>query len=1033
MKKLIILLAVLLSTGIAFSQTNENKSSGMTKILIPNSQIHNTNLHNTDFSVPPLLKSGGVYDTIGWNFFNVFFNSNDFYGFYGMGDHIDISGTPYGCINRIYQDYYFNELNNMGFYHIKKLLINFPYKHKIGATATKSKQKVYLYSINPDSSQTVIDSTSFTIDDVDTSNLFTAIPFPNNATAGFSTSCIGISIKLVDSAGTFKANHDTTMMTVAIMDAAPHVSSYWATDSSNYLFFYDYHQMLKMFVVAEMTPSPSLVSINPTSANAGQTLNVTITGTNTHFLQATWSTVDFGFNPGSGVVNFQNILNDTTINANITVPSATLAGDYDVYVDNSVDGNLSLNNGFHVYLNSCPTAPPSVTGASRCGAGSVSLHASGGNMYIWYNATSGGNIVNVGSTFNTPSLSTTTTYYVSNFDSCESARVPVTATIINLSIDAGNNQTINCGNAVTLNTNTTYNGTNSLVYAWSPTTGLSSGSISNPSAHPVQTTNYMVMVSDGVCSSYDNVTVNVAPASFGLAFTVNQQLLYAPPFAFQFTNTTPNMSYYNFTWYFGDGTVLQSNNAVVFHQYAQNGLYDVTLVATNITTGCTETLFKDDWIFCAGGTNCTHSSNISPTGPISGCVGGTVNLTCNTVSGATYQWNYNGVAISGNNTNSYFVNASGNYSVTIIVNGCPVTSNVVTVTLNNPPAVPTITAVGSLTYCGGGSVTLNAPAGAYSYLWSNGAISQSITVTTPGNYTVQVSDVNGCAAQSLPYLVGASPLANPDICLVSVDGVTGHNMIIWNEPATNAIDHFNIYGEGNQANVFNLLGSVNYSSLSIFTDNTANPMQQAYRYKISAVDTCGAETALSNYHKSIHLTINQGMGNTFNLIWSYYEGFTFSSYNIYRGTSPTNMTLLTTIASTLNSYTDLTPPVGNVYYQIEAVNPNPCTPSKTSYYSTRSNIATNDQGIITGINPTIYNNSFEIYPNPAKETITIEFNVYPNDNSFVEIFSIDSKLIQRFPILRKTTEINISSLHSGVYIIKISGNDGIGIKKLIVE
>ena len=35
------------------------------------------------------------------------------------------------------------------------------------------------------------------------------------------------------------------------------------------------------------------------------------------------------------------------------------------------------------------------------------------------------------------------------------------------------------------------------------------------------------------------------------------------------------------------------------------------------------------------------------------------------------------------------------------------------------------------------------------------------------------------------------------------------------------------------------------------------------------------------------------------------------------------MTLLKTIASTLNSYTDLNPPAGYVYYQIEAVNPNP--------------------------------------------------------------------------------------------------------------
>ena len=778
--------------------------------------------------------------------------------------------------------------------------------------------------------------------------------------------------------------------------------------------------------------SPSLISINPSSANAGATLNVTITGANTHFMQATWTTVDFGFNPGSGVVNTYNVIDDYTIDANITIPSATATGYYDVSVDNAFDGNLSINNGFHVFVNTCPAPSPVTAGATRCGTGSVMLSASGGSNYLWYNTQFGGSIINTGNFFNTPSLNTTKTYYVSNFDTCESSRVPVTATIINLNINAGNDQSVNCGSSVLLNTATTYNGTHTLVYAWSPTTGLSSASIAQPFASPVQTTTYTLMVSDGICSSFDNVAVNVNPTVTGVDFSVNQQLISAPPFAVQFNNLTPSLGNYNFTWHFGDGVTLQSNNAVELHQFAQNGLYDITLVATNTATGCAETMFKNDWISCAGGNNCTHTANITPTGTISGCVGTPVIFTCNIVPNATYQWNYNGAAVSGYNANSYTANASGNYSVTIIVNNCPVTSNLVTVTLNNPPAVPTITSTGSLTYCIGGSVILSATAGASSYLWSNGATIQNPTVTVSGNYTVDVSDVNGCITQSLPYLVGASPLSNPDICLVSVDN-TGHNLIIWNEPVTTAIDYYNIYGEGTQANVFNLLGSVNYDSLSFFVDTTANPLQQTYRYKISAVDTCGAETAQSSCHQTIHLTINQGIGNTYNLIWSYYEGFTFSSYNIYRGASPSNMTLLTTITNTLNSYTDLTPPAGNVYYQIEALNPNSCSPSKAAYNYSKSNIVTNVPGIINGIDMANVDYNFEIYPNPANETITIDFNAFQNDNSFIEIYSIDGKLLKSVLIKQKKTEVNISSLSSGIYFVKVYSNTSIGIKKLIVE
>jgi len=104
--------------------------------------------------------------------------------------------------------------------------------------------------------------------------------------------------------------------------------------------------LFPMFVLPQ-----NLVSINPSNSNAGQTLNVTIIGNATHFSQGSGTTIDFGFNQGSStVVNSINILSNTSILANITIPSSTNTGDYDVYAYNFIDGNLSLNNGFHVNL-----------------------------------------------------------------------------------------------------------------------------------------------------------------------------------------------------------------------------------------------------------------------------------------------------------------------------------------------------------------------------------------------------------------------------------------------------------------------------------------------------------------------------------------------------------------------------------------------------------------------------------------------------------------------------------------------------------
>jgi hypothetical protein len=82
-------------------------------------------------------------------------------------------------------------------------------------------------------------------------------------------------------------------------------------------------------------------------------------------------------------------------------------------------------------VNPIPT-DPTVTPNSRCGTGTVVLSAAGctGGTLNWFNAATGGSSLGTGTTFTTPSLTTTTTYYVScTINGCTSGRTPVTATI----------------------------------------------------------------------------------------------------------------------------------------------------------------------------------------------------------------------------------------------------------------------------------------------------------------------------------------------------------------------------------------------------------------------------------------------------------------------------------------------------------------------------------------------------------------------------------------------------------------------------
>jgi hypothetical protein len=571
-----------------------------------------------------------------------------------------------------------------------------------------------------------------------------------------------------------------------------------------------------------------------------------------------------------------------------------------------------------------------------------------------------------------------------------------------------------CDSTITLNLTVTPPINNTI------TTSICPGSsyILNGQSYSNAGTYYQYFQNSSGCDSVITLNIILLNNNFNTSFTSNQQLFTSPPFAVQFSNTTPNLSNYTFTWFWGDGTSTTSNNTTVFHEYLNNGLYTVTLEAVNNSTGCIDETTLTDYIFTTGGASCTHAATINQTGPINGCSGQPIILSCNFDPSFTYQWRRNGIYIQGNNNDTLLVNQSGSYTVIISVNGCPVSSAPITVNISSI-SPPTITASGTIQPCLGGSVTLTASSGFTNYLWSNGSTSPSITVTSSGNYSVQGTGSNGCIASSVPYTVNASFLPTQNICVVGVDSLTNNIRVVWEEPITTAIDSFLIYKESNVSNVYTQVGSRAYDSLSVWIDPVSNPAVQAYRYKITALDTCGVETPLSDFHKTIHLTINQGVGGAWNLIWSHYEGISFGSYNIYRGTSSSNITLLTTIQSNLNSYSDLTPPTGNVYYQVEIVNPNTCTPTKsTNYSSSKSNIVTNTQGSLIELSEEV----MRIYPNPtnSKLTIVICNGLIGKEYSITDFAGRE---LRRSIFNSIQEKIELNSLSNGVYFIQVRGTN----------
>ncbi len=295
-----------------------------------------------------------------------------------------------------------------------------------------------------------------------------------------------------------------------------------------------------------------------------------------------------------------------------------------------------------------------------------------------------------------------------------------------------------------------------------------------------------------------------------------------------------------------------------------------------------------------------------------------------------------------------------------------------------------------------GKIDISIPGddGPFEYLWSNGDTVQDLTGVPSGNYTVTVAYKDSACASVVEITVPA--LLDPvPICMVSVDTATGHNMVVWQEPFfSENISAFNIYRETERYEVYELIGtrSIHEQSFYIDEDPIVNPAIQPWKYKMSVVDTCGNESDLSAVHKTMHLLMNEGLGNTVNLIWDDYSGFDYYTCHIFRYSPEEGLKNIFNKAGSpkliFNSFTDLTPPDSGYYYFIEIESPYTCTSQKkaTSHNSVRSNKAkkVSSTGIIFPELPENLRN-LGIYPNPNNGTFTLSLDLEKPDDLIIRI------------------------------------------------
>lgn len=139
----------------------------------------------------------------------------------------------------------------------------------------------------------------------------------------------------------------------------------------------------------------------------------------------------------------------------------------------------------------------------------------------------------------------------------------------------------------------------------------------------------------------------------------------------------------------------------------------------------------------------------------------------NAGSFASYQWIFNNTAIVGATNSTHVpIQGYGLYEVAVQnASGCDGNASYCL----SPAA---LNADGPTSFCTGDDVVLSITDGT-NYVWSNGSLNASITVTTTGNYSVTVLNSTAGCSVVLSQNVTVSPVPNPTINLVGQNLSTG--------------------------------------------------------------------------------------------------------------------------------------------------------------------------------------------------------------------------------------------------------------------
>ncbi len=495
-----------------------------------------------------------------------------------------------------------------------------------------------------------------------------------------------------------------------------------------------------------------------------------------------------------------------------------------------------------------------------------------------------------------------------------------------------------------------------------------------------------------------------------------------------------NISGATYQWIGPNGFTSSQQNPLIsnFSNITMSGVYKVFAYKNNNLISSDSTI--------------VFVNNIIPTKPIASsnspvCINNTLILSASNIPNAFYTWKGpNGYSSSIQNPIVLFSSnnlLNGDYIVYAIVNGCKSDSDTTTVVINNQ--YPQIPHPINQTVCSNTVLYLSCsviPNAGYSWIGPNGfnstqqnpLLSNSVTTLMNGTYYV-ASTFNGCISSFDSCIITISPLPASAGTINGIQNVyTGQQNVQYSIPAiANATSYLWTLPNGATGTSTTNTITVNYSSSAVSGNIT-----------VKGVNLCG-----NGLESSLYITVNPINPNCsaqFDLVADTTTPHHYFAVNNASGIPPLQYNWswgdgsFSTTAYPTHTYSAS----GNYKICLTIIDSVGCTTiyCDSSYLQKDPNAIISVQVIpqgSSGIN-NLFSDKIKIYPNPAKENLTIELtesNI--SQRTTISFYNIQGQLCKQILSNQSKTEVDIKDLSTGLYVVKLNNEKESFISKFVKE